>query len=246
MGANHLPLDVFEKIPLLTRAKRALEAYTYKLLLRFYLLGTGFIRLPLLGKRLKRWIEWYGATQHGGKIVSKEEAYSWIEKASSILCSICYCRDTFKHCFGSLFNCLRISDVELFQIADGKKAKLVSITQAKEIIDESEKNGMIHLIAWCNHPHIYAICNCCNCCCIAYQIWDRYRIDSALQKGDMRALQSETICTNCGRCVKECRFGAINQLLSGKVEFHPEKCFGCGICRQVCEDNAIELVKRNR
>jgi ferredoxin len=244
MGINHSHLYTLGKTPLFIQLKRAFEAYTYKLLLRFYLAGTWFIKIPILGKRLKRWIEWYGATQHGGKVISKEEAYFWIEKANSILCSFCYCRDTFKHCSTPLGVCLRISDVELFQSADGKRARFVSIQKAKEIIDNSEKIGLIHLIAWCSYPQVYAICNCCKCCCIAYQIWNKYRIESALQKGDMIANRDESICTDCGRCVKRCRFDALHKLPNSEVEFNPDKCFGCGLCRQICENNAIRLVNR--
>lgn len=244
MGVNHSHLDILKKTPLFIRLKRALEAYTYKLLLRFYLFGSWFIKVPFFGKMLKRWIEWYGATQHGGKVVSKEEAYFWIEKAGSILCSFCYCRDTFKHCSTPLNVCLRISDVKLFQATDGKRAKLVSIQEAKGIIDTSEKGGLIHLIAWCNYPQIYAICNCCSCCCIAYQIWDRYKIASALQKGDMIACRTDTLCRDCGGCIERCRFGALHKLSNGKIEFNQDRCFGCGLCRQVCENDAIRLVRR--
>lgn len=244
MGANHLPLNVHENLSFIIRAKRRLMVHIYKSLLRFYLIGTAVVQLPFIGKIFRRWIEWYGATQHGGKIVSKEEAYHWIEKAGNILCSICYCRDIFKHCSNSLHVCLRISNVELFQSINNKNTRLISPQEAKEIIAESEKMKLVHIIAWCSYPHVYAICNCCSCCCVAWQIWKRYGIKSVLQKGEMIIYQSSNLCTNCGKCVEQCKFEAIEKSLTEEVRFNPQKCFGCGMCRQVCENNAIKLVKR--
>jgi len=46
-------------------------------------------------------------------------------------------------------------------------------------------------------------------------------------------------CTQCGRCVEECRYSAIEnfQVISAACE-------GCGVCHLVCEENAVEMKDR--
>jgi Pyruvate/2-oxoacid:ferredoxin oxidoreductase delta subunit len=222
----------------LTRLKRWVEAREYKLLLRSYLLASYLTYLPILGGLFKRWFTIYAIHQHGAKVVSREEAHLWIERAGRILSSICYCRETFKRCSVPAQMCLRISDTRLFKTIDGDggRVRFISKEEAKGMVDEAEKMGFIHLLAWCDYPYVYAICNCCGCCCIAYRIWRRFDIDS-IERGDMVAERVE--CSMCGRCIEMCRFGAI------KTDgFDQGRCYGCGVCRGVCEDGAIRLIRR--
>lgn len=242
MGGNHLELDLQEKTPFFTRIRRVFEANSYKLLLRFYIFGTILIKIPFMGKRLKKIIEWYGASQHGGRVISRNEAFYWVERAESILASICYCRDTFKNCRNSTNICLRLSDVEIFKAVNGKRANLISKEKAKEIIEKSEKNGLFHAIVWCGHPNVYAICNCCTCCCVPYRLWEKYDLDSALGKGNLVAMKIGDLCTNCSKCLETCKFNAV-EIIKDEIGFNIEKCFGCGLCANSCENKAVELRK---
>jgi Pyruvate/2-oxoacid:ferredoxin oxidoreductase delta subunit len=240
---NHAYLCLTAKTPFFIRLRRFLEAYTYKLLLRFYLLGANFIRIPFIGRLIKRLLDWYGKREHGGMVISKEEAYYWIEKAQSILSTICYCRDTLKNCSTS-YPCLRLSDTEIFRVADKKYAHFISPEEAKRIIDNSYKDGLIHTLVWCGAAAVYAICNCCRCCCVPYQLWVKYRIESALNKGNKVALLNDNLCKSCNRCRERCPFGAIIKLPNGKLEIKWQSCFGCGLCQEICENQAITLVER--
>jgi Pyruvate/2-oxoacid:ferredoxin oxidoreductase delta subunit len=243
MCIEHNNLKLTNDTSLIVKFKRCIEAYAYKLLLRFYLTGASVTKLPGVGSILKKWLIWYANTQHAGKIISKEEAYKWIENTGNVVVSICYCRDTFKRCSMPVHSCIRISDISIFQSAHKNDTKVISISQAKEIINYAEANGLFHLIAWCDYPNVYSICNCCLCCCIAYQIWHGYGIVSALQKGNMIAHKEDNSCDSCGRCITQCRFNALTKS-NNEVILNQDYCMGCGLCRNACNNNALRLVSR--
>ncbi|MBW2183205.1 MAG: ATP-binding protein [Deltaproteobacteria bacterium] len=50
-------------------------------------------------------------------------------------------------------------------------------------------------------------------------------------------------CTFCGKCAEICEFNAI-VVIKKKVLFFPELCHGCGGCSYICPENAIKEVER--
>lgn len=52
-------------------------------------------------------------------------------------------------------------------------------------------------------------------------------------------------CTNCGRCLDECPFGAVD-LVDGKFVINQVVCEGCLTCTLVCQDRAIKRRKVER
>ncbi len=53
----------------------------------------------------------------------------------------------------------------------------------------------------------------------------------------------ETKCNFCGKCAQICEFNAI-VVIKKKVLFFPELCHGCGGCSYICPENAIKEVER--
>ncbi|MFU8794944.1 MAG: 4Fe-4S dicluster domain-containing protein, partial [Dethiobacteria bacterium] len=52
--------------------------------------------------------------------------------------------------------------------------------------------------------------------------------------------------SGCQACIRSCHFGAISYKLNNeKAYIDPLKCFGCGICRVTCRQEAISLVERS-
>ncbi|MDD3324122.1 MAG: ATP-binding protein [Sulfurospirillaceae bacterium] len=58
------------------------------------------------------------------------------------------------------------------------------------------------------------------------------------------AFIDKSICRNCGRCAKVCRFDAID-FCELKYTVDEISCEGCGYCARVCIPNAITMNKRN-
>ncbi len=59
--------------------------------------------------------------------------------------------------------------------------------------------------------------------------------------GSKLAEIDEAKCTGCGKCIKECRFSAVEEVEGGKCRINQISCEGCGVCYLVCEDEAVKL-----
>ena len=55
------------------------------------------------------------------------------------------------------------------------------------------------------------------------------------------AQKNDDICTDCGLCYENCRYGSFDP----DNTLHPEKCEGCAVCELVCPVGAIKMVTRN-
>jgi ferredoxin len=82
---------------------------------------------------------------------------------------------------------------------------------------------------------IDGICFCCDDCC-GYFADDTYACD----KG--RSIEQTNMdgCTHCGDCEPACYFGA-RKMVDGTLTLDREKCYGCGLCRDVCPTDCISM-----
>ena len=54
-------------------------------------------------------------------------------------------------------------------------------------------------------------------------------------------------CTGCQRCLKKCRYKALEmgtREIGQHVVLNPDRCTACGDCLTVCKFNALELINR--
>ncbi len=56
-------------------------------------------------------------------------------------------------------------------------------------------------------------------------------------KGGHEAVINPDLCTQCGRCIEVCRFGAVKD----SFEIDPIDCEGCGVCVDLCPEKAIDF-----
>jgi len=53
------------------------------------------------------------------------------------------------------------------------------------------------------------------------------------------------VCTQCGKCINYCEFGAISEV-NGRVEISEISCDGCRLCERICPVNAISMLDNDK
>jgi len=180
-------------------------------------------------------------------ILLREDVKKIINKYDNIAIALCYCRhqkdliDEPCKLDAPRANCFLFGKTAKFCI-EKDFAKPITRDEAIKILREAEDAGLVHKAF---HIHqdperdLEAICNCCNCCCGVFQLYNRgampfYTISNYF------AEVNEDDCIGCGTCEEKCLIHAIN-LEDGIVVVNEEKCIGCGLCAHHCPEEAIHL-----
>jgi Pyruvate/2-oxoacid:ferredoxin oxidoreductase delta subunit len=153
---------------------------------------------------------------------------------------------------GPIDACLYVGDPVASFVAEKQKgARSITAEEALEVLDRAATNANVHTLWFKDaaNGRMYAICNCCTCCCIGMKA--RSEGFSPLAGSGYLAHVDTLSCTACGRCVHVCPFDAIalgdaNEPASvaGVAEaatIDSARCLGCGVCVRECPEDAIEL-----
>lgn len=126
--------------------------------------------------------------------------------------------------------------------------KMVSKEEAKKMLREFDKEGLVHAIFWCPAPIPTMLCNCDYPYCIALRGRFHYNVVDVFRKGEYVAQVDLSNCNGCGgapRCQSRCIFGALKfSPTTSKVHANQMQCWGCGLCTSACPNDAIKLVPR--
>lgn len=153
-----------------------------ELILRLYMFAAKFSMVPVIGKPARSLMQWYALSQHKAWILTSEEAKKIINAATSIAVGDCKCRKIFKNCDGPIRTDIVIG-IGYDVFTDVRKDEFIEISkeEAKRIIAECKKSGLIHSLVKCR-KEAYAICNCCPCCCIPLRLSKVYGIRNSLSR----------------------------------------------------------------
>lgn len=197
-----------------------------------------FIRM-MTTRRMKR--------EHFGQVVPVEDAEMVIDMAHSVTRLSCVCREATegvsnaRYCFA-----LGFDPEGIFGDYPDLKNSLETIApgEAKRLLREFDREGLIHSIWTFKTPFIGGLCNC-DRDCLAY----RYQVSTGLIQVMFRAEYVAEIepllCRGCRNCQKVCQFGALEySALNRKIAVNARLCYGCGVCRAACEQGAISLRDR--
>jgi Pyruvate/2-oxoacid:ferredoxin oxidoreductase delta subunit len=154
----------------------------------------------------------------------------------------CPCRLSRKNPCTPVDVCLIVGEPFASFILDHQPEKSRQITseQAVKILEEEHQRGHV------SHAYFkdamlhrfYAICNCCSCCCGAFQA-QRNGTPMIIYSGYTAEVDS-VLCIGCGTCGQYCQFDAI-EIVEDVAAVDVEACYGCGVCVDQCDQQAIAL-----
>ncbi len=144
-----------------------------------------------------------------------EELSTYIENATMISVSDCFCRRTRRimgEGCGHLEKdmCINLNDGAEFLVRIGV-ARQIDKKEAYEILQRAEDNGLIHEM-----PNIegeglepkMAICNCCGCACFSLRVSEYYNTANFVRSNYVAQVDKDK-CVACGQCVENCQMNAV-------------------------------------
>ncbi len=209
-----------------------------------YETGERIKNIPLLGKLLAHAGDKNLGKTMGGQIIPLDDLIKVVELCENPALLPCECRMMVgkeKYC------CLNMGLLpELYEKANPDEyIEEVSVNKAKRIMTEWDNDGFYHLLLWTRLPYVTTVCNCTTPICTAYKGRRYMGLKSNMIKGEYIARINPTLCNGCKTCLTRCPFGAVHFNLEDQNAFVDiTNCFGCGICKSGCKQNAVELVDR--
>ena len=172
-------------------------------------------------------------------VCTRDQAIDIVKNNGSFWVTDCGCRERKGNCSRSRIDlCLFFRD-DVDTIGPVKKE--ISLKEVEEMFLEAKEK---HLVVRPfrnekNMSETAGICFCCDDCC-AYFLDPEEKCD----KGNLIEKTNKEICANCGECVGVCYFKA-RKMDSDELFVDRSKCYGCGLCLDVCSEDCIEMMKRN-
>lgn len=168
-----------------------------------------------------------------------------IEATSYRAVGMCPCRQMKTYvgegCDHSLENCLHFGSMAQYMV-EQSMGREVDVEETLHILDESNKEGLVH-VADNIDGHLSTVCNCCGCCCNFITAKKSFGVNLLSSSNYVSRIDAD-VCTDCGVCEELCPMDAITLKGEGVVLVDDSLCIGCGVCAGTCEFEAVELVLR--
>ena len=185
--------------------------------------------------------------EHFAQVVPIEDVEKILRMTDSITRMPCGCRYSAtgltdqRYCFGLGIDVLQI----LGQYPDSSASlEVMGKDEAMKLIRKFDEEGLMHSVWTGVTPFVIGVCNC-DVDCGAYRGYIKNRGLPKFFHAEYICQVDPDQCTGCKECMSQCQFGAQFYSSSmGKVSIAPELCFGCGVCRVACPQNAISLIPR--
>jgi ferredoxin len=204
----------------------------------------------LIGKAVTRRYK----REHFGQVIPREDVLAILDMCSTIVRVPCICRretvgkDAY-YCLGITLSpgslgMARIIPSSFLSGPDARGIQRLRKDEAARLIDDFEKEGLMHSVWTFRTPFIGGLCNCDLPDCLAMQATVTNGI-KVMFKAEYVAQLEEEKCTGCRACMRMCQFGAMGYSATRKrVMISLERCYGCGVCRAACPNAALSLAPR--
>ncbi|MFO7964268.1 MAG: 4Fe-4S binding protein [Desulfobacterales bacterium] len=157
----------------------------------------------------------------------------------------CFCRAAKRHlgegCGHPMETCLAFNELAQTLIEHGF-AREIDYEEAIQIIQDCDKEGLVHNIDNCS-KNIRTLCNCCSCCCILIKSLKRGESFAGAPSRYLVQFDQNT-CSACFTCISRCPTAARRDV-DGALFYDPDRCIGCGLCVTTCPTGSNEMVLRN-
>jgi ferredoxin len=182
-----------------------------------------------------------------GQVLPIEDIEQVIDIADSITRFPCGCRfittgkTDKRYCFGLGVDKQGI----LGEFPDtASSLEVLSREQAKKIFREYDEEGLVHTVWTDIAPYVDTLCNCDHDC-LHYRRYIKNEGVPSFFRAEYICQTDWELCRGCKSCMSQCQFGAkLYSSALSKVYIDPARCFGCGVCRAACPNDAIALVPR--
>jgi NAD-dependent dihydropyrimidine dehydrogenase PreA subunit len=184
---------------------------------------------------------------HYGQVVPLEDAEKILDMVQSVTRVACVCRSVSAGIKNARYCFMLGIDPENTGIdyADlHASLETISHAEAKELLREFDREGLVHSVWTFKAPFIGGLCNCDHDC-LAYRIQVSSDLMDIMFKAEYLAFVDPESCIGCRNCLRLCQFGAIEySAANARCSINPLKCYGCGVCRSGCGKGAISLVEK--
>ncbi len=151
-------------------------------LIHLYISLAGLSRMPVIGFIVRLVANTWARLGHSGYYLTLSQAEQIVDIADSVSLGPCSCRQEFHNCDQPVMSEIVLGKGSREVYASREKTfRTISREEAKEVLREAHARKLTHSIMRCG-GNFYAICNCCNCCCVPTRLKREYGIGLALVK----------------------------------------------------------------
>lgn len=201
---------------------------------------------PIIGRLIRRMGTRKQKVEHWGQVVPIEDVELIVDMQDTIVRLPCVCRQLFtgrqeRFCFGVGVDPTGI----LGKYPDySHSLEVLEKEEAKKLLHSFDKQGLVHSVFTFKTPYIGGICNC-DQDCMAYRIDVRAKLMKNRFRAEYVGMVNWDLCNGCKKCLLACQFGAIHYSNTMKrATIDMMQCYGCGVCRAVCDKTAVTLKPR--